>query len=81
MSSEEPDETMQDVGLNSKPGHRKQFVAAIQMLSSQPEHEVPDCNMQDLLQTPLNMWMNVSSFLKNSFQIIVLHEVRGSVMV
>ena len=67
MSSEEPDETMQDVGLNSKPGHRKQFVAAIQMLSSQPKHGVPDCNMQDLLQTPLNMWMNLSKFFFKKF--------------
>ena len=45
ISSEEPDETMQDVGLNSKPGHWKQLVAAIQMLNSQPKHGVPDCNM------------------------------------
>ena len=47
-SSEELDETMQDVGLNSKPGHRKRFVAAFQMLSSQSKHGVPDCNMRDL---------------------------------
>ena len=48
MSSEELDETMQDVGLNSKPGHRKRFVAAIQMLSLQSNHGVPNYNMQDL---------------------------------
>ena len=48
MSSEELDEAMQDVGLNSKPGHRKRLVATIQMLSSQSKDRVPDCNMQDL---------------------------------
>ena len=58
MSSEELDETMQDAGLNSKPGHQTRFVAAIQMLLARSlimEYQIVTCEICRPQQTPLNM--------------------------
>lgn len=42
MSSDEITDVMKEVTLYDKPGHRKRFVSAIQILSSKSKHGVPD---------------------------------------
>ena len=42
MSSDEIADVMKEVTLYDKPGHRKRFVSALQILCSKDKHGVPD---------------------------------------
>ena len=42
MSSDETADVMEKVTLYDKPGHRKRFVFALQILCPKDKHEVPD---------------------------------------
>ena len=41
MSSDELAEVIKEVGIFEKPGHRKRFTSALQILSSKSKHGIP----------------------------------------